>query len=636
MKTKHKQLFLAIFIYFLGSLLFTFWIYQSTYRNHRQAIDEKLKVAAHATDELLGQDYHAGLIDRSSISRDKERETISLLNRFVEEINVVYLYTLILEDNNVLFASSSQTEEEMARKETVYFDPYDDANAAVYTAFETGKTQFAEYTDQWGEFRSIFIPMVASDGRQYVAGADISIQQIKALSSSSALKALLAWLFFGLIVLPMIWNYIRSVLREAQLEIERLYHDPLTGLPNRYKLIDDLKTSRHPKLAILSFDKFHEVNAAYGVAVGDQVLIRFAQRLQDLTHPQIESHSVYRLHGDTFGFLVDQSISYNDTKRVLLKLLDDLSQHFYVGHTEIKLTITIGAVTNVSDPLELAEMAFFKACETNQQIITYDNEVLLPEIYQQTIESTTNLQQAIDEKRLVPYFMPIVNIKSGEVEKHECLARIIDENGTVIGMPDEFLPLAHRAKLYPLITRTILNHAIEMIRETRQRLTLNISTTDINDPRTNQYLLRRIKATETGPYLDIEILETEHIDDYDTTKLFFQRLKSIGCRIGIDDLGRDYSNYERLINLPFDFIKIDRTIIEHIEEHPEASRLTRELLKLASEHQMETIAEYCYSQDILDIVKELGFDCAQGTHIGAAASQPVLSTNNNLKLTSHG
>ena len=620
MKTGQNQLLTALLVYLAGSLLFAFWMYHTTYTTHLQAIDEKLHVAAHATDNILGKDYHAGLTNRSSLSKDREQKTIQRLNDFVDDIRIAYIYTVLLRDGKIVFATSSQTPEEMARKETVYFEPYADADQAIFDAFETGREQYAEYQDQWGEFRSIFVPMTASDGNRYVVGADVSISEVKALALKSTLKALMAWLFLSLIVLPLIWNYIRSIRRETQLEIERLYHDPLTGLPNRYKLIEDLKHSKHPKLAVMSFDKFHEVNAAYGIAIGDQILQRFAQRLLDLSHPQIENHQVYRLHGDTFAFLIDQSISYNDLKRILLKFVDDITGNFYIGSKQINLSLTIGAVAHVSDPLELAEMAFHEAETTNQQIVTYDNEVLLPDVYRKNLQETTELKAALDEKRLVPFFMPILNIKNNRVEKYECLARIVDNDGNVTGLPDGFLPVAYRAKLYPQITRTMLNHAIDAIRKTGCKISINISTTDINDPRTNQYLLRRIKATGVGEKLELEILESEPVRDYKLTRYFMQQLQALGCRIGIDDLGRDYSNYERLTRLPFDFIKVDHTIIRHLEKSPDADHLVKALVKLAREKGLQTVAEYCTYEETLAVIQHLGFDFAQGYCIGKPAA----------------
>jgi len=630
MATRNNQLLIAITIFVAGSLLFAYWIYHSTYRYHRQTIDEKLHIAGHATAGLLGDDYHANLTNETSISTAKEQETILLLNKLVSDIDVYYLYTVIMENGKILFATSSQTPEELARKETVYFDPYDDADQLIYEAFITGEEYYAEYKDQWGEFRSIFIPMTATDGRRYVVGADVSISEIKTLATNSALKALLAWLFLGLIVLPLVWYYVKSIRREAQLEINRLFHDPLTGLPNRYKLVEDLKNSQYPKLAVMSFDRFHEINAAYGIAIGDQILQRFAQRLLDLSHPQVEDFKVYRLHGDTFAFFFDQSISYNDLKRIVLKFIDDITANFFIGSKQINLTLTVGAVTHVSDPLELAEMAFHEAQKTHQPIVTYDNEILLPDVYIDNLEQITVLKQALEQDRLVPFYMPILNIKTGEIEKYECLARIIDDEGNVIAEPNDFLPVAYRAKLYRQVTRTILNHAIEKIRETGKVISINISTTDMNDPRTSQYLYRRIKATGLGENINIEVLETEQISDYKTARYFLNQLKSLGCKIGIDDLGRDYSNYERLVKLPFDFIKVDRTVIEHIHENPEADQLTRALVKLAHEYGLETVAEYCFSKDIYDIVVKLGFDYAQGFYIGKPQSDT--ETNNLIQI----
>ena len=120
-----------------------------------------------------------------------------------------------------------------------------------------------------------------------------------------------------------------------------------------------------------------------------------------------------------------------------------------------------------------------------------------------------------------------------------------------------------------------------------------------------------------------EILESEGIENYQQGRRFIDRAKHLGCRIAIDDFGTGYSNFEHLLRLDVDLIKIDGSLIKRLDRDPTARALTEGIVRFARELGLQTVAEFVHSEALLQRVRELGIDFAQGSHIGMPAPTPV-------------
>ncbi len=622
MSQRKIHLIAGLSLFLLGSTAFSFLLYKYLYNHHLQLLDQQLAMTIESVSGTLNENLHTGLINTDSISKIRQHEIEEYLSNIVANTDVNFIYSMTKRNGSIQFVTSNQTAEEKTNKDTTLLTPYADAPQAVYAAFDSGLKQTAEYTDQWGSFRSVFKPMVANDGSTYVIGADLALDAVKQLNMQSTAKAVLAWVIMSVLFLPLFYLFYRSMLREKKLENEKYFIDTLTGLPNRSSLIRDLENSKMPHLALIEFNNFHTVNMAHGPHQGDQILKQFASRLANFHHAALsQEHKTYRMHGDQFAVLLDQDISTDSLKRSMLSFLEVIGNEFEVDGKKLYLSLSIGGTTGRQDALELAEMALKESTKTQYPVIFYDRkEGNLPEVYKKNLQDIAIVKKALTEGRIVPYFMPIVNLVTNEVDKYECLARMIDKEGKVIQMPNQFLPAAYRGNLYASATRAMLNGAIEKARETGKTMTINISSTDVFDPRTSQYIYRRIKATKMGHLIEFEILETENITNYKLASRYLNKLKSLGCRIGIDDLGKAYSNYERLMNLPIDFVKIDKTVISNLFNAPGAFSLVREIVKFAHTNKLQTIAEFCSTREIYDTVRNLGLDYAQGFYVGKPAA----------------
>ena len=623
MTKKKYYIAMGLVLFLAGSALFSLGIYNYLYKQSLAHLDEELNIAVESVSGVLNNKLHTGILNSDSISKTRQLEIEQLLSRVVKNTKIEFIYSMVKKEGKIFFVTSNLTEEEIKNNEPILLTPYEEADPAIFRAFDTGAKQTAEYTDKWGVFRSVFQPRIANDGQTYVIGADISLNAVKALNVKSTRNALLTWLALALLFIPLFYLYAKSLLREKQLENDKYFVDTLTGLPNRSQLLKDLESAQDPHLAIIEFNNFHEVNMAHGPHQGDQILKQFANRLAHFTDNTIKNHKTYRMHGDQFAVLLNQDITSDSIKRSMLRFLEIIGNEFEVDDNKLYLSLSIGGSSGQKDALELAEMALKESNKTQHPVIFYSRrDGNLPEVYKKNLQDVATLKLALKEDRIVPYFMPIENLVTGEIDKYECLARMVDEEGNIMQMPNQFLAAAYRGNMYSGATRAILNGAIEMIRSTQKVMTINISSSDIFNPRTSQFIYRRIKATGLGKHIEFEILETENIVDYHAASRYLNKLKTLGCRIGIDDLGKAYSNYERLTKLPIDFVKIDKTVISNLFNAPGAFSLVREIVKFAHVNKLQTIAEFCTNKETYDTVQNLGLDFAQGFYVGKPAPTP--------------
>ena len=153
----------------------------------------------------------------------------------------------------------------------------------------------------------------------------------------------------------------------------------------------------------------------------------------------------------------------------------------------------------------------------------------------------------------------------------------------------------------------------------RYQFSLNLSCEDLLDADLTEYIFDRLQGSELAQRVIFEILESEGIENYEPVREFIDRAKTMGCRIAIDDFGTGYSNFEHLLRLNVDIIKIDGSLIRHLDANDDAMTLTRGIVRFASELGIDTVAEFVHSPEVLEQVRELGIDFAQGAYVGMPA-----------------
>jgi EAL domain-containing protein (putative c-di-GMP-specific phosphodiesterase class I) len=238
------------------------------------------------------------------------------------------------------------------------------------------------------------------------------------------------------------------------------------------------------------------------------------------------------------------------------------------------------------------------------------------EDYAHNIEWIKRIKEAIQEDRVVCYYQPIFTNKNKKPTKYESLVRIIDRDGQAIS-PFFFLDIARKAKLYPQITQIIINKALDTFKErTDIEFSINLTIDDILSEKTVNHIYQRLESYPNPSRVIFEITESEEVTDYQVINKFIKRVKEYNVKIAIDDFGSGYANFEHILNIDADYIKIDGTLIKNINTNENSYIITEAIINFSKKLGRKTIAEFIHNQDVYNIVKELGADYYQGFYLG--------------------
>jgi len=415
-------------------------------------------------------------------------------------------------------------------------------------------------------------------------------------------------------------------LEELNLELtNQLYTDHLTGLPNRNKLVNDLNNVENPILILLNIDSFKKINETYGFIIGDFVLIDVGERISSFENKY--DMKCYKFHGNEYAVLLDSSLKGEDLKIFLADFTEylDFSVKYEELEIEIDISITAGVSAEKGNIFEKAGMALRHADKKKQPYIIYDSEIDMVDEYENDIRWTKIVKRALNENALMPYFQPIANSTTGEVEKFECLLRLIDNNEVIT--PFQFLDIIKKTKLYQHITKRIVTKSFETFTDNDYMFSINLSIEDVMDESTSKFILELLRTSGIANRVIFELLESEGIESFEVVNDFIKEIKKTGAMVAIDDFGSGYSNFVYLSELKVDIIKIDGSLIKNIDQDTQAQIIVGTIIKFANQLNIKTVAEFVHSESVKQKVIEMGIDYIQGYHIG----KPMASIEDYLR-----
>ncbi|MDF1884118.1 EAL domain-containing protein [Sulfurimonas sp. SAG-AH-194-C21] len=393
----------------------------------------------------------------------------------------------------------------------------------------------------------------------------------------------------------------------------RYFTDHLTNLPNVYQLRKDYQLDEAYGLVFIKIDNFITINNFYGFVIGDFVIEEVSKYLKET----LDVHKLYRLTGSEFAFTLKDSMSFYDLKIYLSELYEKIKSHF-VLYQKTKIYIDFTMASTASEDSEnifsKVSMALDYAKQIGASFWIYEDRMNFENNYERNFELSEIVREGVSNSRVIPYFQAIVDNKTGDIVKYECLARLIDAKGNILS-PVLFIPIAKKIKIYNEITIQMIEKSFSAFKDSTFEFNINLSIEDIMNSKIFNFIIEKVKNSKASSRVTFEILESEAIEDFKRVEHFITEVKRYGAKIAIDDFGSGYSNFSYLIKIRADYIKIDGSLIKDIDVDKSALLVVETIVSFAKKLRMKTVAEFVHSSVVMDKVKELGIDYSQGFYI---------------------
>lgn len=421
----------------------------------------------------------------------------------------------------------------------------------------------------------------------------------------------------------------------AMLEEKIVYqasHDSLTGLVNRVEFDKSLQyaieSARTQKvghaLGYLDLDQFKIVNDTCGHAAGDELLRQIGKLLQDQMRKQ---DTLARLGGDEFG-VVMENCTLQQARRVAEKVRRAVAAFRFAWEGQVfRLGVSIGLVpiTEASEGVSNLLIAADSACyaakdEGRNRVHVYHLDDIDLARRQGEMQWMARIDQALEDGRFQIWRQSIVPVTAGSDagDQFELLLRLVDENGEII-RPGVFLPAAERYGLATKLDRWVISTALSSLQRDLDALRrlrmcfINLSSTSLADEEFLEFVCKQLDESEVpSEKICFEITETAAIANMSRAMVFMTTIKGIGCRFALDDFGSGLSSFEYLKKLPVDYLKIDGTFVKDILDEEVDLAFVRSINDVSKVMGKFTIAEFVESKMILEKLRELGVDYAQG------------------------
>ncbi|MBF0316674.1 MAG: diguanylate cyclase [Nitrospirae bacterium] len=399
-------------------------------------------------------------------------------------------------------------------------------------------------------------------------------------------------------------------------------------------------------MLVINLDAFKLINDTYGYIVGDEFLASIADMLRrnfagdnaygddKETDPSPDGNMkaiVGRIGGDEFGIFLpgtnaNDAATHAETIRKQIEAMR-------FSEALIRTSASIGIVlypdhgASTKELMSRGDAAIYRAKELGQnRSHIYSNEDRYLEDIQLRLQEREQIKWAIENNRFVPWFQPILNLKTNRISHYEALARMqIDE--TRVLYPSSFLYTAEKYGFISSIDKMIIQKTLMMqsrIAATRPHLSfsMNLSGKDLGDEHLLQFIKERISDINIDPTcLIFEITETAAIGDLTKAIRSIRGLKELGCRISLDDFGVGFTSFKYLKDMEVDYIKIDGSFVRNLLSGDENRHIVKAIRDMAGGMGVMTVAEFVEDIETMNLLKEYGVDYAQGYLIGKPAPE---------------
>ncbi|MDX9900808.1 MAG: GGDEF domain-containing protein [Aliarcobacter sp.] len=390
------------------------------------------------------------------------------------------------------------------------------------------------------------------------------------------------------------------------------------------KILDIFSKNNNIKtLFLVDILYMKDLNAIYDFKNGDFIIRQLDSilktNIKELIKEELKRNiyiNIKNTHADVFEIYLLDDLSIEEiviVKNIIYESIISNNFKLLDNYGTINIDITIGCAKSEDQHIKIyAEKALYNAKLNFIHYMYYDSFLYKNESVNENLLDVLNY--SIENNLVEPYFQAIMDNKTNKIVKYEALMRIFDKEGRML-MPNNFIYKAKKCRLYNKLIEILIDKIIVYILKYKIHISINLDYTDILNPQIKKALVSKIKSNNIGEYLTLEILESEKVSSFDTVNEFINNVKQFGVKIAIDDFGTGFSNYENILNLNIDYIKIDGSLIRKINEDIYLN-LIKSIVLFSKQQNIKVVAEFVSDLKILRYVKNIEIDYSQGYYIG--------------------
>jgi PAS domain S-box-containing protein len=394
-----------------------------------------------------------------------------------------------------------------------------------------------------------------------------------------------------------------------------------TIMSDKKHLIDKIEAKNLFLLILIQIEDFDILDKFYNLLTVDKLEKTFAFNMLSYLPNSYVFDNIYNIGNGRFALLAD-FFDYSSTDTNIKEYLETFIKNIrkstlVIDEIEYDLNIIVSYSFGKEHLYEDAKCGLDEAIN-KKEMIKYANDSSIKEHIEakKNMEIIKMVKIALDNYKIVSYFQPIINNKTKKLEKYESLVRLVDESGNVLS-PLSFLDISKKGNYYNKITHRVLENSFKILEHISTKISINLSSLDIEKELTQTKLFELLdEYKDYASRIVFELLEDEHVKDFNVIKNFIKKVKALGVQIAIDDFGAGYSNFERLLEFDPDILKIDGSLVKNIVNDTYSRNVVETIVTFAKKQNIITIAEYVENEEIFNILNDLGVDYSQGYYFG--------------------